>query len=78
MTKSIDYKAFQKKLNEGRPNDPLSEEEAKAALRTLGELVWLLYKINEREKVVPMEELNEITEVGGSPQSLDMADGCRP
>jgi hypothetical protein len=60
MKKDIDYAAFQKKLNEGRPHDPLSEEEAGAALRNLGELVWLLYKINEREKIIPMEELNEI------------------
>jgi len=59
MTKDIDYAAFQKKLNEGRQDDPLSEEDAKAALRTLGELVWLLYKINEREKIIPLEELKE-------------------
>ena len=59
MTKDIDYAAFQKKLNEGRQGDPLSEEEAKTALRTLGELVWLLYKINEREKIIPLEELQE-------------------
>jgi len=58
MIKDIDYKAYQQILNEGRPNDPLSEEEANAALRNLGELVWLLYKINERERIVPLEELN--------------------
>ena len=61
MIKDIDYTAFQKKLNEGRPTDPLSNEEAENALRNLGELVWLLYKINEREKIIPMEELKEIS-----------------
>jgi hypothetical protein len=59
MAKEIDYTAFQKKLNEGRQGDPLSEEEAKTALRNLGELVWLLYKINEREKIIPLEKLKE-------------------
>ena len=58
MTKESDSRAYYKLLNEDRPNEPLSEEEAKAALRNLGELVWLLYQINEREKIVPMEELN--------------------
>jgi hypothetical protein len=58
MIRDVDYKAYQQILNEGCPNDSPSEEEAKAALRNLGELVWLLYKINERERIVPLEELN--------------------
>ena len=57
MTDSIDYKAFQAKLNEDFPDDPFTEEEAKVALRNLGEFVWLLYKINEREQIISMEEL---------------------
>jgi len=58
MTKDIDTKSFQTKLNEGRSHDPMSEEEAATVLRNLGEFFWLLYKINEREKIIPMEELN--------------------
>lgn len=63
MAKDIDYKAFQKKLNEGRPQNPMSEEDARTAFRNLGELICLLYKINEREKIVPMEELNGVTKL---------------
>ncbi|MGE3623571.1 MAG: hypothetical protein AB7H77_06860 [Bdellovibrionales bacterium] len=66
MIKDIDYAAFQKKLNEGRHDDPMSEEEATAALRNLGELVWLLYKINEREKIVAMEDLTDIGSINDS------------
>ncbi len=57
MIDSIDYKAFQKKLNEDFPDTPFTEEEAKAALRNLGEFVWLLHKINQREQIVTAEEL---------------------
>ncbi len=61
MMKDIDIKNFQAKLNEGRANDPLNEDGAADALRNLGEFFWLLYKINEREKIVPIDVLNGTT-----------------
>ena len=61
MITSIDYKSYQQKLNKGREDNPLSETEAATALRNLGELVWLLYKINQRENIVPLDELAEFS-----------------
>ncbi len=63
MTNSIDYKAFQKKLNEDFPDTPFTEEEAKAALRNLGEYVWLLCQMNERLHIVSEDELMRETAI---------------
>ena len=57
MKNTIDYKAFQAMLNEDFPDTPFTEEEAKAALRNMGELVWTLLKINERVGIIPMDEM---------------------
>jgi hypothetical protein len=55
--KKIDYKAFQAKMNAWNPDHPVTEEEAAEALRNLGELVLWTCKINQREHIIPMEEL---------------------
>jgi len=58
MTHGIDYKDFQKMLNK-HYDKPITEEEAAEAYHNLGEFFTLLVRVNEREEIVPMEELTE-------------------
>jgi hypothetical protein len=67
MTKDIDIKTFQAKLNKDRSHNPVTEYEAAEAYRNLGEFILLLYKINQREGIVSMEELEGTT--GQLPQN---------
>lgn len=55
--KKIDYKAFQAKMNARNPDHPVTEEQAAEALRNMAEFVLMLYKINQREQIIPLEEL---------------------
>ena len=59
MTHEMDYKEFQAMLNSHCPDEQVTEEEAAEAYHNLGEFFVLLMKVNEREKVVPMEPLSE-------------------
>jgi hypothetical protein len=51
-------KSFRELINEDRSDDPLTEEEAMFALPNLSEFIWLLYEINEREKIIPLDVLS--------------------
>ncbi|HEU0118502.1 MAG TPA: hypothetical protein VFR09_07705 [Alphaproteobacteria bacterium] len=62
MSKKPEEKTFREIINEGRPDDPLTEGEAAMALDNLSGLIQLLWKINEREKIISLEEL-----MGGKP-----------
>ncbi|MGB9152816.1 MAG: hypothetical protein WCD70_06985 [Alphaproteobacteria bacterium] len=57
MPHEIDYKKFQAKLNAYCPDSPLTEDEAAAAYRNLGEFACWLVRVNKRVKIVPMEDL---------------------
>ena len=58
MSDDNEKKSFRELINEDRPDDPLTEEEAMFALHNLSEFIWLLYKINEREKIIPLDVLS--------------------
>jgi hypothetical protein len=54
-TNETEYKKFQATINKCYPNMPLGDDEAAAAYHNLGEFMSLLVKVNEREKIVPMD-----------------------
>ncbi len=58
MSDKGEEKSFRELINEDCPDDPLTEEEAMFALHNLSEFIWLLYKINEREKIIPLDVLS--------------------
>ncbi len=59
MTHEADYKKFQNLLNTQYPGSLVNDEEAAEAYRNLGEFACLLVRINEREKIVSLEDLQE-------------------
>ena len=59
MTHEMDYKEFQAMLNSHCPDEQVTEEEAAEAYHNLGEFFVLLAKVNEREKIIPIEQLPE-------------------
>ena len=65
MTHEIDYKKFQEKLNTYCPDSPITEGEAIEAYRNLGEFACWLVRVNEREKIVSMEEPTKPTGTNG-------------
>ena len=58
MTHEIDCKKFQAKLNAHCPDSPLTEDEAAAAYHNLGEFACWLVRVNERVKIVPIEDVS--------------------
>ena len=56
MTQEIDYKEFQAMLNSHCPGEQVTEEEAAESYHNLGEFFLVLIRVNEREKIVPMDD----------------------
>lgn len=56
ITSETEYKKFQAMMNKCCPDTPLADSEAAEAYHNLGEFMSTLFKINEREKIVPMDD----------------------
>jgi hypothetical protein len=59
MTTEVDYKEFQTMLNSHSPEEQFTEDEAAEAYHNLTEFFMVLVQINEREKIVPIEETSK-------------------
>jgi hypothetical protein len=53
----IDLKKFHQTLNQYSPDEPLTQQEAGEAFHNLAGFMTLLFKINEREKIVSFDEV---------------------